>query len=364
MKRPLILHIDDSDLVLQIVGRGLQQAGFEVVSVDGFSAVSDALRKHGLPDLILLDIRMPSVQGDDLAEFFLRQWRLSMPVLLFSDLPKEEINKRVASSGATGGVRKHEGLPVLIQMILQTLQVDTRHLGPHVKDKVKARVGGLPAVPAASAAPAATAPPPAPAATPAATTAPAPVAAAAAASRAEPPADEWSASTATRLERAAWTPPTRQPKDEDAPASTPAPSPNDRSERARRSRERVRAAVTSPRPTTAAAAPRNGNDWAREISLWAARVRQLLSAGSRTKESWQRRLPQVRRELHWLRDEAKKSDNALARRLSRAAAKAFDATDGDPGGLDILALFVTIMIEVAAGQTERGEALLKLLTGS
>jgi CheY-like chemotaxis protein len=63
-RRPVILVVDDDDSVRALLQRGLQLAGFEVcLAKNGREAVA-FYRKHGAGiDLVLLDVRMPELDG-------------------------------------------------------------------------------------------------------------------------------------------------------------------------------------------------------------------------------------------------------------------------------------------------------------
>ena len=66
MAQQTILVVDDSVLNLEFVEEALQAHGYEVLrATDGLAAL-DAVRRHR-PDLILLDIRMPEMDGQELA---------------------------------------------------------------------------------------------------------------------------------------------------------------------------------------------------------------------------------------------------------------------------------------------------------
>jgi len=63
---PLILVVDDVELNIELLGRKLENRGFETVrAVSGASAL-EAAQKH-LPDLILLDVMMPVMDGSRFA---------------------------------------------------------------------------------------------------------------------------------------------------------------------------------------------------------------------------------------------------------------------------------------------------------
>ena len=61
-----ILVVDDSVLNLEFVEEALQAHGYEVLRAPDGLAALDAVRRHR-PDLILLDIRMPEMDGQELA---------------------------------------------------------------------------------------------------------------------------------------------------------------------------------------------------------------------------------------------------------------------------------------------------------
>ena len=59
-----ILLIDDDDECIMIIGSILEKAGFEVISaMDGQEGLERAASEH--PDLILLDVMMPEMDGWD-----------------------------------------------------------------------------------------------------------------------------------------------------------------------------------------------------------------------------------------------------------------------------------------------------------
>ena len=62
--RKKILLIDDDDECIMIIGSMLKKAGFDVISaVDGQDGLEQAASEH--PDLILLDVMMPEMDGWD-----------------------------------------------------------------------------------------------------------------------------------------------------------------------------------------------------------------------------------------------------------------------------------------------------------
>jgi CheY-like chemotaxis protein len=81
-----VLIVDDEEVVRTFVQRVLREAGYETATAgDGFEAI-DAVRRME-PDLLLTDVNMPEMSGDELARQ-LRQTRPDLKVLYltgFSD---------------------------------------------------------------------------------------------------------------------------------------------------------------------------------------------------------------------------------------------------------------------------------------
>ena len=62
MTSPLVLIVDDNPVNLELASMVLRSAGLQVTTADGAEAALRALA-HTRPDLVLLDIQMPHVDG-------------------------------------------------------------------------------------------------------------------------------------------------------------------------------------------------------------------------------------------------------------------------------------------------------------
>jgi twitching motility two-component system response regulator PilG len=83
----LVMIADDSQTVRKIVEVTLRRAGYEVVAMpDGVEALRSLLAPNGrLPDLILLDIEMPHMDGYQLATSIRKRPNLaSIPLVMLS----------------------------------------------------------------------------------------------------------------------------------------------------------------------------------------------------------------------------------------------------------------------------------------
>ncbi|HVY31364.1 MAG TPA: response regulator [Polyangiaceae bacterium] len=103
-----ILLIDDDPLVLDTARRLLESEGFNVVVYsEGFNATNFAAR--AMPDLVLIDVNMPFVSGDNLIGLFRRHPTLQhVPIVLFSSNEESMLRSLAASVGAIGYISKSE----------------------------------------------------------------------------------------------------------------------------------------------------------------------------------------------------------------------------------------------------------------
>lgn len=87
-----VLVIDDEEAARRAVAQGLREAGCDVLeAADGVAGLETAL--HGRPDLVLLDLRLPGMQGEQVLAR-LRQ-SSGVPVIVVS--AKREEDDRVAT---------------------------------------------------------------------------------------------------------------------------------------------------------------------------------------------------------------------------------------------------------------------------
>jgi CheY-like chemotaxis protein len=119
-----ILILDDSEICRDVVKVVLEQRGFEVIGLDspfGFGAALNEVR----PDLVLLDAQMPGLSGDKLVQIVLRHGFHRCPIVFYSELTAEHLERLVRSSGASGFIEKRsdgESLARLITMHLRRFE--------------------------------------------------------------------------------------------------------------------------------------------------------------------------------------------------------------------------------------------------
>lgn len=113
-----LLVADDDRVVLFTLCEGLRQAGFEVIEArDGLQAL--ALCQSRAPDLALLDLRMPGLDGLELAHRLRAE--TSVPFLFFSAYSDEAYVQEAVAIGALGYLIKPIQATTLVPMIRTAL---------------------------------------------------------------------------------------------------------------------------------------------------------------------------------------------------------------------------------------------------
>ena len=115
-----ILVVDDSDLCRDLTRMMLETFGFEVVTLASGLGLSRALGREK-PDLVLLDVSMPALSGNQVVEVT-RQHRLHRcPIVLFSDRPAGELSVLARDCGAAGFIAKTANAHSLAQSVSRFL---------------------------------------------------------------------------------------------------------------------------------------------------------------------------------------------------------------------------------------------------
>lgn len=98
--------VDDDEVLLEVLRAVLQDAGHEVTVRSSSLGTSAAILRER-PDLVLLDVNMPGLQGDVLAR--LVQQRLpagSTRIVLHSSADQGALDDLARECGASGAIQK------------------------------------------------------------------------------------------------------------------------------------------------------------------------------------------------------------------------------------------------------------------
>jgi|SRR5687768_10287462 DNA-binding response OmpR family regulator len=112
---PRIIALDDSRTVLATLRSAFERLGCEVVTAEDPSELAPGEFQRAT--LIVVDVQMTHMYGDDIVQFLREQWQVRVPIFLYSSLPQEELDRRAAAAGADGAVCKAAGVDALIARV-------------------------------------------------------------------------------------------------------------------------------------------------------------------------------------------------------------------------------------------------------
>lgn len=114
-----ILIVDDEPDIVEVLADRLEASGFDVRTVNHARACYAAVAKDA-PDLILLDIQMPDIDGmQALGE--LKKHHPQVPVLMISASTVRDASRQAVQNGAEGFVLKPFEPQELMQKINEIL---------------------------------------------------------------------------------------------------------------------------------------------------------------------------------------------------------------------------------------------------
>ena len=111
-----VILVDDHTMLRQGIRRALESEGIKVVAEasDGAEAVS--LAEQSTPDVVVMDMRMPNVDGIEATEQIAHAtW--AMPVVVLSAYDEPQMIEAALAAGATSCLKKGVGLDELIEAI-------------------------------------------------------------------------------------------------------------------------------------------------------------------------------------------------------------------------------------------------------
>ncbi len=103
MKKVMI--IEDNIDIQEIYKHSFLKAGYEVIIEDnGFDGINQVAEK--MPDVILLDLMMPKMDGFQFLKLMKGNPLLDIPVVVCSNISDNEVNMRVMEAGAAAVILK------------------------------------------------------------------------------------------------------------------------------------------------------------------------------------------------------------------------------------------------------------------
>jgi len=124
-RKPTIVVVDDCEVVLASTAEALERAGYRVITRER-PAGCVAMMLQEKPDLVLLDVCMPTVSGDTLVKLFSKASPNSGTIiLLYSALDEPLLRSKAKASGAHGYIAKGSDSSVLVRAVKRWLRSTT-----------------------------------------------------------------------------------------------------------------------------------------------------------------------------------------------------------------------------------------------
>jgi DNA-binding NarL/FixJ family response regulator len=110
--RKKIVVLDDSEICREVARLALERRGHEVILLESPFGLPKLLAETK-PDMLLLDVNMPALGGEKVAQIMRRNFAEQCRVVFLSDRPADELARLVVQTGADGYVQKTNDLLAL-----------------------------------------------------------------------------------------------------------------------------------------------------------------------------------------------------------------------------------------------------------
>lgn len=114
-----IVVMDDSALVLDTLRLVLEAQGFVVRTATSLGELEERLGESQ-PDMFILDVQMPEMFGEDVAQVLREVRDFQVPILLFSSVDETALAQRAALAGVQH-LPKQAGTKALVERVQSIL---------------------------------------------------------------------------------------------------------------------------------------------------------------------------------------------------------------------------------------------------
>ena len=116
MKR--ILLMDDSTIFLDVTRAALEAVGYQVECASDLAELASVRDKVQTElALVLMDVQMPEVFGDDVALTLRHSYGIRVPIYLLSSLEDADLADRVKWAEIDGFISKNRGIEAVVQEV-------------------------------------------------------------------------------------------------------------------------------------------------------------------------------------------------------------------------------------------------------
>lgn len=134
-----ILLVDDEPDILEIVGYNLTQEGYKIVTANnGKEAI--AVAKKEIPDLIIMDVMMPEMDGMEACENIRKIPELNNVIITFLTARSEDYSQ---VAGFDAGADDYITKPIKPKLLVSKVKALLRRLKEQEKNSETLNVGGI-----------------------------------------------------------------------------------------------------------------------------------------------------------------------------------------------------------------------------
>jgi two-component system alkaline phosphatase synthesis response regulator PhoP len=138
-KHTKILLVDDEPDILEIVGYNLKQEGYQIfTAANGKEAITKA--KKELPDLIIMDVMMPEMDGMEACENIRKIPELSNVIITFLTARSEDYSQ---VAGFDAGADDYIAKPIKPKLLVSKVKALLRRLKETEQNSETLNVGGI-----------------------------------------------------------------------------------------------------------------------------------------------------------------------------------------------------------------------------
>lgn len=129
-RHPLVMVVDDSITMRKVTSRVLENHSIEVVTAqDGLDAI-ERLQER-VPDMLLLDIEMPRMDGYELAQHIRSDARLRhIPIVMITSRAGQKHRKKAREAGANAYLTKPYQESDLVAQVSEVLNMELQPRRP------------------------------------------------------------------------------------------------------------------------------------------------------------------------------------------------------------------------------------------
>jgi two-component system alkaline phosphatase synthesis response regulator PhoP len=139
MSKQKILLVDDEPDILEMIGFNLEREGFEVFTAPNGRKALDLARAH-TPDLILLDVMMPEMDGMETCRELRDDARLKNTIIAFLTARNEDYSQ---IAGFDAGADDYISKPIKPRVLVSRVKALLRRGVPAVAEQPKRDLAGI-----------------------------------------------------------------------------------------------------------------------------------------------------------------------------------------------------------------------------